>query len=83
MTEGEKLLIILLSLLPGNLFTDKTLMTLCILESKKTIQLIFLLDTSASGIVFIDKAIVWTICEVLEISLIKLAKPKLLKRFDN
>ena len=83
MIKGKKLLIILFSLLLGNLFTDKTLMTSSILENEKQIQLIFLLDTGATGIVFVDEAMAYIICEALEIFLIKLKQLKSLKRFDD
>ena len=83
MAEGRKPLIILSSLLPNNLFTDKALMTLYILGNRKQIQLTSLLDTGATGIAFVDKAMARTICEALEISLIRLSKPKPLKGFDS
>lgn len=70
-------------MLLGNLFTDKALVILCILRSKKQIQLIFLLDTSAIGIAFIDEAITCTVCKKLEIFFIKLAKSKPFKKFDS
>ena len=67
----------------SDLFTDKALVVLYILESKKQIQLIFLLDTDATGIAFIDKAMTCTVCEALKISFIKLAKLKQFKKFDS
>ena len=74
-TEGKTPLIILSSLLSDNLFTDKALVILYNLESRKKIQLISLLDTGATNIAFINKVVICTICEALEISFIRLTKP--------
>ena len=76
-------MIISLSLLPGDLFTDEALVVSCTLDNEDQIQTRFLLDTSATGIAFIDKQMARHICHMLEIFFIPLAKPKLLKKFDG
>lgn len=70
-------------MLLDNLFTNKTLVILYILESKKQIQLTFLLNTNATDIGFIDEAMACTMCESLKISFLKLAKSKPLKKFNG
>ena len=71
------------SLLPGDLFTEKTLVVPCTLGNRGQIQTRFLLDTGATSIAFIDKDMTRNVCHVLEISFISLAKSKPLKRFDG
>ena len=83
MVKSSKLLIILSSLLPDDLFTNKALVVSCTLGNRGQIQTCFLLDTGATGIMFIDKKMVHHVCHVLQISLISLAKLKLLKKFDG
>ena len=46
------------SSLPDNLFTDKALVVLCSLNNKNEIETVTLLDTGATGVTFIDKAMV-------------------------
>ena len=79
----EKLLIILLSLLLGDLFTDEALVVLCKLRNKGEIKTRSLLDTGATGIGFIDKKMACHMCHVLQILFFLLAKPKPLKNFDE
>lgn len=67
----------------GNLFTDKALVVSCTLENKNKISTHSLLDTSATRIAFIDKAMACNVCNALQILFIPLAKPKLLKKFDK
>ena len=55
----------------------------CNLGNQGEIQICTLLDTGATGIAFINKKIACYICEVLQISSIKLAKPKSVKGFDD
>ena len=78
---GKQLLLILSSTIPGDLFTKEALVTKCIL--RKIIYFQSLLDTSATNIAFIDKAIAHYVCKVLNICFIKLIKPKPLKGFDS
>lgn len=47
------------------------------------IQLSVLLNTNITGIAFIDEAIVRHVYKVIQIFLIKLAKPKPLQEFDS
>ena len=58
--------------MPGDLFTKEALLIQCILGEYQ-IQLQALLDTGATGIEFIDEAMARHVCEVLQISLIRLA----------
>ena len=79
----EKPLIILLSLLPNNLFTDEALVVSCKLGNKDEIKTRLLLDIGATGIGFIDKKMAHHVCHVLQILLFSLAKSQLLKSFDG
>ena len=83
MNKGKELLIVSSFLLSSDLFTNESLVTLYILESRELIQFTFFLDTSTIGIVFINKTIVYTMYKVLKISIIKLIKPKPFKKFDR
>lgn len=65
-TKSKQPLLILSLTMPRNLFIEKTLVTQCILK-KNQIQLQALLDTSAIGIAFIDKAMACHMCEILQI----------------
>ena len=65
--DGEKLLLISASSLPGNLFTDEALVLACSLGRLNEIKITFLLDTRATGIAFIDLAMVRHVCDVLQI----------------
>ena len=66
-------------LLSSDFFTNKVLVTPCILENKKQNQLISLLNIDTISIAFTDKTIAYIIYKALEIFFIKLAKPKSLK----
>ena len=55
----------------------------CTLGSRAQIKTRLLLDTGATGIAFINKAMERYVCHVLKISLLPLAKPKPLKGFDG
>ena len=81
--EDTKPLIILSSLLPGDLFTDKALVVPCKLGNKGEIKTRSLLDTGATGIGFIDKEMACHVCHVLQILILPLAKLKPLKKFDK
>ena len=80
---GEKLLLISIFSLPGNLFTDEALVVACSLGRMNEIKTTFLLDTKATGITFIDLAMAHHVCEVLQISFIQLTKPKPIREFDG
>lgn len=71
------------SSLPGDLFTDEALVVSCSLGNKNEIETVTLLDTGATGVAFIDKAMARHVCDVLQISFIQLAKPKPIKGFDG
>ena len=71
------------SSLPGNLFTDEALVVACSLGRMNEIKTTFLLDTGATGIVFIDLAMARHVCNILQISFIQLAKLKPIKGFDG
>ena len=79
----NKLLIILLSLLPDDLFINEALVVPCKLDNKSEITTCFLLDTSAISIRFIDKKMARHVCHMFQILFLPLAKPKPLKRFDG
>ena len=79
MVRGNKSLIISLSLLSDNLFTNKVLVISYTLGKNSQILFYLLLDTGATGVVFIDKAMARYMCNILKISFLSLAKPKLLK----
>ena len=81
--DGEKPLLISVSSLPGNLFTDEALVVACSLGRMNEIKTTFLLDTGAIDIAFIDLAMARHVCDVLKISFIQLAKPKSIKGFDG
>ena len=53
----EKPLIVLSSLLPGNFFAEKALVTLCMLRNNGEIKTTALLDTEATGYSFVDLVI--------------------------
>ena len=80
---GEKLLLISASSLPGDLFTDEALVVICSLGKINEIKTTSLLDIRAIGIAFINLAIARHVCEVLQISFIQLAKPKLIRGFNG
>ena len=67
---GEKLLLISVSSLPGNLFTNKALVFACNLRRMNEIKITSLLDTGATGIAFIDLAMARHVCDILQISFI-------------
>ena len=76
-------MIISSSSLPGDLFTDEALVIPCTLGNSSKISTHSLLDTGATGVVFIDKAMARHVCNVLKVSILPLAKPKPLKGFDE
>ena len=80
---GEKLLLISASSLLGNLFTDEALVIACSLGGMNEIKTTSLLDNGATDIAFIDLAMARQVCDVLQISFIQLAKPKLIRGFNN
>ena len=55
----------------------------CTLGSRAQIETHSLLDTSATGVAFINEAMARHVCEVLKISILLLSKPKPLKRFNG
>ena len=69
--------------LPGNLFTDKALVVTCSLGRMNEIKTISLLDTGVTNIAFINLAMARHVCDVLQISFIQLAKPKLIRGFNS
>ena len=83
MARAKELLIVLSSFLPGDLFTKTVLVVQCNLRNQGEIQTCILLDTGATGITFVDKKMACYICKILQISFIKLAKPKPIKRFNS
>ena len=80
---SEKPLLISASNLPGNLFTDEALVVACSLGKINEIKTTSLLDTGATGIAFIDLTMARHVCDILQISFIQLAKPKLIRKFDG
>ena len=81
--SGEKPLLIFVSSLLGNLFTDEALVVACSLGRINEIKTTSLLDTGTTGIAFIDLAMARHVCNVLQISFIQLAKPKPIRGFDG
>ena len=80
---NDKPLLISAFSLPGNLFTDETFVIVCSLDRMNEIKTTSLLNTGATGIIFIDLAMTCHVCEVLQIFFIQLAKPKLIRGFDG
>lgn len=76
--RSEKPLIVLSSLLPGDFFAKKALVASCNLENSSEIESTALLDTGATGYLFINPLIVRCMCNKLQIKLIRLSKPKTL-----
>lgn len=87
MVGGSKPLVISSSLLPGDLFTESLLVVQCSVRSptnrKRQIHLTFFFDTGATGIAFVDIAMVHHVCEVLQILFIPLAKLKPVRGFNG
>ena len=87
MVEGSEPLVISLSLLPSDLFTESPLVVQCsvrsLIDKKRQIHFTSLLDTSATGIAFVDVAMMRHVCKMLHILFISLAKPKLVRGFDG
>ena len=79
----EKPLLISVSSLPGNLFTNEALVVACSLGRTNEIKTTFLLDTGATDIAFINLEMARYVYDVLQISFIQLAKPKLIRGFDG
>ena len=71
------------SSLPGDLFTDEALVVACSLGRINEIKTTSELDIEAIGVAFIDLAMARHVCDVLQISFIQLAKPKLIRGFDG
>ena len=71
------------SSLLGNLFTNEALVIACSLGRMNEINTTFLLNTETTSITFIDLAMAYYICDVLQISFIQLAKPKPIREFDG
>ena len=69
--------------LPGDLFINKALVVACSLGRMNEIKTTFLLDTGATGIVFIDVEMAHYMCDVLKISFLQLAKPKPIREFNG
>ena len=67
---SKKLLLISVSSLPGNLFTDEAIVVACSLDKINEIKTTFLLDTEATSIAFIDLAMACHMCDILQISFI-------------
>ena len=80
---GEEPLLISVSSLPGDLFTDKALVVTCSLGKMNEIKTTSLLDTGTTDIAFIDLTMARQVCDVLQISFIQLAKPKPIREFDG
>ena len=80
---SEKRLLISVSSLLRNLFTDEALVVACSLGRMNEIKTTPLLDIRAISIAFIDLAMARHVCEVLQISFIQLAKPKPIKGFNG
>lgn len=76
-------MIILLFLLPSDLFTNETLVVLYILGNRDQTVTYLLLDTGATSIALINKKMVRYMYHVLKILFLLLAKPKLLKKFNK
>ena len=81
--HAEKPLIVSLSSLSGNFFTEKALVASCVLENKSEIKTTTLLDTGATGYSFVNPAMAQRICDNLLIEPIRLSKPKAIRGFDG
>ena len=85
--RGLEPLVILLFLLPDDLFTKSSLVIQYSVRSstnrKHQIHLTSLFDTGVTGIAFVDIAMTRHVCKVLQISFIPLAKPKPVRGFDG
>ena len=79
----KKPLLISASSLPGDLFTNEAFVIACSLDRINEINTTSLLDTGATGIAFINLVMACHVCDVLQISFIKLAKPKPIREFDS
>ena len=78
--DRGKLLVILLSFLPGDLFTNEALVVLCTLGSRAQIETRSLLDTSATRIAFINKTMARHVCNVLKIFFSSISKTQTTKK---
>ena len=83
MSKNDKPLIVLSSFLPGDFFAGEILITSCMLESNNKIKTIALLDTEATEYLFINPSMVRRVCDKLQIKLIRLFKPKVIRGFDG
>ena len=79
----EKPLLISVSSLLGNLFTDKAFVVTYSLGRVNEIKTTSLLDTEAIDITFINLAMARHVYDVLKISFIQLAKPKSIRGFNG
>ena len=80
---AEMPLIVSSSLLPGNFFAEKALVTSCMLENHGEIKTTALLDTGATRYSFVDPVMAWRICDDLLLEPIRLSKPKALCGFNR
>jgi hypothetical protein len=65
----------------NDLFDDQSVMKDCMIENKFNIRTI--IDIDATDYYFIDKVIAHKICEIIEISLVKLLKLKNVRAYNN
>ena len=71
------------SSLASNLFTNEALVIACSLDRMNEINTTSLLNTETTGTTFIDLAMAYHVCDVLQISFIQLAKLKPIREFDG
>ena len=81
--QAEKTLIVSLSTLPGNFFAEEALVTSCKLGNNSEIKTTALLDTGATGYLFVDPTMARRVCDKLHIEPVRLSKPKALRGFDG
>ena len=81
--SGEKPLLIFVSSLPSNLFTNETFVVAWSLGRMNKIKITSLLDIKVTGITFIDLKMARHVCDVLQISFIQLAKLKPIRGFNG
>ena len=77
-------LIISITQLPFELFTQKAFTVLCILRSvNRTIKITVLIDTDATGYAFVNFSFAHILCEILQIEPSPLVKSKTIKAFNE
>ena len=81
--HDEEPLIILSSSLPGDFFAKEALVTSCMLGNSNKIKTTALLDTGATGYLFVDPSMARRICDNLLIEPIRLSKPKAIHGFNG